>query len=66
MGPWRAVNAENGSVHGGSKWSRAGSVRRPVVADSHHFDEDQDPDNQQSEKTDPNPYYSEESKPDPP
>ncbi len=27
---------------GGSKWS-PGGVYRPVVADSHHFDKDQDP-----------------------
>ncbi len=31
-------------------------VCRPVVADSHHFDEKPDPDPIQSEKSDPDPY----------
>jgi hypothetical protein len=37
-------------------------VCRPVVADSHHFDEEQDPDPHLSEKLDPDLY---ESDPDP-
>ncbi len=34
-------------------------VSRPVVADSNHFDEEQDPDSHWSEKFDPDPHYSE-------
>ncbi len=36
-------------------------VYRPAVADSYHFDEEQDPDPHKSEKlyTDPDPYLSE-------
>ncbi len=42
---------------GGSKWSRGGSVT-PVVADSHHCDEEQDLDldPHHSEKSDPDPH----------
>jgi hypothetical protein len=34
-------------------------VYRPVVADSHHFDEEQDPDPHLSEKLAPDPHLSE-------
>jgi hypothetical protein len=46
MEPWRAVDAPNG----GSKLGRGGSKMeawrfcRPVAADSHHLDEEQDQD----------------------
>jgi hypothetical protein len=43
-----AVDAHNR----GSKWS-PWSVYRPVVADSHHFDEEQDPDPHLNEMLDP-------------
>jgi hypothetical protein len=33
-------------------------VRRPVVADLHHFDEEQGPDTQQSKKSEPDPHQS--------
>ncbi len=43
-------------------WGVGGSVlRRPVVADLHHFDEGQDPDPHQSESTDPDPHQGEKS-----
>ncbi len=41
MEPWRDVDAQNGGV--GLKEKPRG-VFRPVVADSHHLDEEQDPD----------------------
>ncbi len=45
-----------------TNWRRGGTDRavecRPVVADSHHFDEEQD--------LDPDPHYSEKSDQDPP
>jgi hypothetical protein len=47
--PWRAVDAPNGDV----EWR----VTRPVVADSHHFDEDPDP--HQGGKSNPDPQQSE-------
>ena len=42
-------------------------VYRPVVADSHHFDEEQDPDPDPhlSEKLDPHTHFSEKLDPDP-
>jgi hypothetical protein len=36
-------------------------VRRPVVADLHHFDEEHDPDPHQSESSDPDPHQGEKS-----
>jgi hypothetical protein len=39
-------------------------VCRPVVADLHHFDEEQDPDPHQSEKSGPDHHYSEKRDPD--
>jgi|LakMenEpi03Aug12_release.lakeMendotaPanAssembly.Ray.scaffolds.fasta_scaffold2946705_1 hypothetical protein len=38
---------------------------RPKIADSHHFDEEQDLDPNQIEKSVPNPHQSENSDPDP-
>jgi hypothetical protein len=38
---------------------------RPVVADSHHIDEEPDTDPHQSENSDPGPHQSENSDPDP-
>jgi hypothetical protein len=40
-------------------------VCRQVVADSHHFVEEQDPDPHQSEKSDQDPQLSEKLDPDP-
>ncbi len=40
------------------------SVYRPVVAGSHHFDEEQDPDPHCNEKLDPDPNYSNKLDPD--
>jgi hypothetical protein len=40
MEPWRAVDAHNGDL----KWSPRGSEDYQLVVDSHHFDEEQDPD----------------------
>jgi hypothetical protein len=41
------------------------SNSRPVIADSHHFDEEQNSDSHISEKLDPDPHLSEELDPDP-
>jgi hypothetical protein len=41
MVPWRALDAHNGGV--GLKME-PWRVFRPVISDSHHFDEEQDPD----------------------
>jgi hypothetical protein len=38
---------------------------RPVVADSHHFDEEQDPNPLKREKSDPDPHLSEKRDQDP-
>ncbi len=50
----------------GSKWRRGG-VCWPVVADSHHTDEEQgpDPDPHQNGKSDPDPHQSKNSHPAP-
>ncbi len=40
-------------------------VCRPVVADSHHFHEEQDPDPHLSERLDEDPHQSEKLDPDP-
>ncbi len=39
-------------------------VFKPLVADSHHCDEEQDPDPHQSENLDPDPHQSENLDPD--
>jgi hypothetical protein len=44
-----------------SKWR----VYMTVVADSHHFDQDPDPDPHQNEKSDPDPHQSKKSEPNP-
>jgi hypothetical protein len=61
MEPWRDLDAHNGGVE-----AQKMKPCRSVVADSHHFDEEQDPDpdphlskksdldKRQSAKTDPN------------
>ncbi len=47
MEPWRTMDAHNeGKME---PWRFC----RPVVVDSHHFDEDQDPDPHEIEKLDP-------------
>ncbi len=38
---------------------------KPLVADSRHFDKEQDPDPHQTEKSDPDPHHNEKSSPDP-
>ncbi len=43
MEPWRPVDAGNGGMEDQN------GVSRPVVADSHHIDEKQNPDPDQSE-----------------
>ncbi len=50
--PWRAVDAHSGDLEARNKTL---GVCRPVVADSHHFEEKlaQDPDPHYSEKLDP-------------
>ncbi len=57
MEPWRDVDAHNGGVE-----VQNGAVQS-VVADSHHFDEEQDPDPDPlpSEKSDPDPHQSKRS-----
>jgi hypothetical protein len=50
MEPWKAVDARSGSV---DAQCRGVKVCRPLVADSHHNGEDQDPDLHQNEKLDP-------------
>jgi hypothetical protein len=40
----------------GSATLLGGSVPRPVVADSHHFNEEEDPDPHKSEMPDPDPH----------
>jgi hypothetical protein len=50
MDPWRAVDASSTVESRRIKMER---VPRPVVADSHHFDEKQDQDPHQSERRDP-------------
>jgi hypothetical protein len=55
---FRNCGAQNESKKGhGRSQSRPGGCRQVVVADSHHFDEeqDQDADPHQSEKRDPDP-----------
>jgi hypothetical protein len=39
MEPWKAVGAQKGGMK-----AQYGGFFRPVVADSHHHDEEQDPD----------------------
>ena len=41
--------------HGGTKWSR-GVSKNQWSADSHHFNDEQDPDPHESEKLDPDPH----------
>jgi hypothetical protein len=52
------VDAHNGGLEARKRerWSR---VCSPVVADSHHFDEEQDPDLYGSDKSDPDPHSGE-------
>ncbi len=40
-------------------------VYRPVVGDSHHFDEEQEPEPFKSDKLDPDPHESDKLDPDP-
>jgi hypothetical protein len=47
MKPWRAVEAQNGGVEA---QNGARGVSRPVHADSHHLDEEQDPDSKKKKK----------------
>ncbi len=53
MEPWRALYAPNRGMRLKMEPRR---VCRPVVADLHHFDEEQDPDPHQSEKSGPDPH----------
>ncbi len=62
MEPWRALHTHNGGLEAQME---AWRVWRPVVADSHHFYEEQDPDPHQSEKLDPDPHWGEKLDPDP-
>jgi hypothetical protein len=39
MGPWRAVDAHNGSVE--AQNGALDGLCKPIVADSHHFDKKQ-------------------------
>ncbi len=53
MEPWRALYAHNRGMRLKMEPRR---VCRTVVADLHHFDEEQDPDPHQSEKSGPDPH----------
>jgi hypothetical protein len=53
MEPWRAMDTQNGGVE--AQNGGLGRVCGPVVADSYHLDEEQDPDPHRREKLDPAP-----------
>jgi hypothetical protein len=55
MEQWRVVDAENGSVEAKMK----GLYCRPVIANSHHLDEEQDPDPHQGGTSNPNTHQCE-------
>ncbi len=64
MQPWRAMDTQMEVL---MLKTEAQRVSRPVVADSHHLDEeqDQDPDSHWNEKLDPDRHLSEKLDPDP-
>jgi hypothetical protein len=59
---WRALDTHNGGL---DAQMEAWRICRPVVADSHHFYEEQDPDPHQSEKLVADPHQSGKLDPDP-
>ncbi len=52
--PWRAVGAHNGVLEAQIGALEPWRVYRPVIADSHHLEEDSDPD--LGQKLDPDPH----------
>jgi hypothetical protein len=53
---WRALDAHSGGVEVQNKAVEV--FRRPMVADSYHFDKEQDPDPNQTEKRDSDPHQN--------